>query len=129
MAAVKSAGTGWAAKEIVERVRTIVRLEIELALLEIKRKFAKIGVGVALGVAAAVVALFGTGFLLASGASGLSHVIPMWAALLVVGFALLLLTALLGWLAVRSLKEGSPPVPAEAIEEARLTAEAVKNGR
>ena len=49
--------------------------------------------------------------------------IPLWAALLVVGFVLLMIAAVLVALARSSIAAGAPPVPAEAIEEARLTAE------
>ncbi len=33
---------------------------------------------------------------------------------------------LLGALAIRSFKQGTPPVPKQAIEEARLTGEAIR---
>jgi hypothetical protein len=128
--ATRTNGIGWAAKELVERARSIVRLEVELALLEVKQKLVRIGVGIGLGAGAALVALFALGFLTAGGAAALALVIPVWAALLAVGGALLLVTGLLGALAVRSLKAGTPPVPEEAIEEARLTTETLmSNGR
>jgi hypothetical protein len=130
MSFLKTNGVGWAAKELVERARSIVRLEIELALLEVKGKLVKIAVGVGFGAGAAVVALFALGFLAAGGAAALALAIPVWAALLVMGGILLGLTGLLAFLGIRSLKAGSPPLPEEAIEEAKLTAETViSNGR
>jgi hypothetical protein len=129
MPLLKTNGVGYAAKEFVERARSIVRLEIELALLEIRAKLTRIGVGVGLAAAAAVVALFAFGFLAAAGAAGLALAVPLWAALLIVSGTLFGLTALLAFLGVRSLKAGTPPIPEEAIEEARLTTEAVVNGR
>jgi hypothetical protein len=120
-------GVGWAAKEVVDRARSIARLEIELALLEIKRKLVRIAVGVGLGAGAAVVALFALGFLAAGGAAALALVVPVWAALLIVGGALLAVTLALGLLALGSLKAGTPPLPEEAIAEARLTTEALRN--
>jgi putative superfamily III holin-X len=128
MPLLKTNGVGWAAKEFVERARSIVRLEIELALLEVKAKLVRIAVGVGLGAGAAVVALFAFGFLTAGAAAALALAVPVWAALLIVGGLLLGLTALLAILGIRSLKAGSPPVPEQAIEEARLTTEALKNG-
>jgi hypothetical protein len=55
---------------------------------------------------------------------------PTWAALLVVAGILLLQAALLGLLAVNRIQKGTPPVPEQAIAEAKLTTEALKsNGR
>ena len=125
-----SGGMAWAVKEAVERTRSIVRLEIELALLEIKQKLARIAMGVGFGAGAAVFAVFALGFLLAGAAAALSLVVPVWAALSIVGVLLLLGAALLANAAVRSIKAGTPPMPEEAIEEARLTTETViSNGR
>jgi hypothetical protein len=45
----------------------------------------------------------------------------------VTGGGLFLLAGLLGMLALASIKKGSPPVPEQAIEEARLTTAAIKS--
>ena|SRR5207248_7449033 len=126
MPLLKTNGVGWAAKEFVERARSIVRLEVELALLEVKGKLVRIAVGVGLGAGAAVVGLFALGFFAAGGATALALVIPIWGALLVVGGVLLGLTGLLAVLGIRSIRAGTPPVPEEAIEEARLTTETLR---
>jgi hypothetical protein len=52
---------------------------------------------------------------------------PTWLALLVVTLFLLLLTAVLGLVGLNRIKHGTPPVPEQAIEEAKLTAEAIKS--
>jgi hypothetical protein len=51
----------------------------------------------------------------------------VWAALLIVTVGLLLIGGLLGLLGLRSIQKGSPPVPEEAIREAKLTTEALKH--
>ena len=54
----------------------------------------------------------------------------MWLALLIVGIALVLLTAALGFIGISMLKRGVPPIPERAVAEAKLTAETLKgNGR
>jgi Putative Actinobacterial Holin-X, holin superfamily III len=116
-----------AAKEVSRRARSVAQLQVQLALLEIKQKLAKIGIGVGLGIGAGVMLLYAIGFLFAAAAAGLALTVPLWAALLIVGGALLLITALLAFLAVRLLRAGAPPVPDAAIEEARLTTEALKS--
>jgi membrane-bound ClpP family serine protease len=125
----KNGGLGAAAKAVSERVSSIVRLEIQLALSEIKTKLAALGLGIGLLVGAGIFALFMLGFLLASIAAGFATFLPTWAALLIVAGILLLTAGLLGLLGVTALSKGTPPVPEQAIEEAKLTTEALKNGR
>lgn len=114
------------AKEVVGRAKSVARLQAQLAQLEVKQKLVKIGIGAGLAVVALLLALYAIGFLFAGAAAGLAYVVPWWAALLIVGGVLILLTALLLFLAMRSIRSGAPPVPDAAIEEARLTAETVR---
>ena len=97
-----------------------------LALLELKQKAAALAVGIGLGVGAALFALFALGFAFATAAAALATVLATWLALLIVTGALLLLAGTLALLALRSIKSGVPPVPEQAIEEAKRTSEAVK---
>ncbi len=50
-----------------------------------------------------------------------------WLALLIVTVGLLALAGLLGLLAVKRIKRGTPPVPEQAIREAKLTSEALRS--
>ena len=120
-------GLGSAAKQVAEHASSLARLEIELAKLELGRKVAALGLGIGLGVGAAVFALFAIGFLLAAAAAALATTISTWLALLLVGAGLFLLTGLLGMLALASVKKGTPPVPEQAIREAKLTQTALKS--
>jgi Putative Actinobacterial Holin-X, holin superfamily III len=129
MPLLKTNGVGYAAKEFIERARSIVRLEIELALLEIKAKVVRIGVGIGLAVAAAVVALFALGFLFAAIAAAIALALPWWASLLIVSATLFGVTAALALIGINSIKAGTPPTPEQAIEEAKLTTEAITNGK
>jgi hypothetical protein len=81
-------------------------------------------------VAAAVLLLFGLGFALAGAAAGLDVVLPLWASLLIVAGGIVLVAGALAGIGIASLKKGTPPVPEQALEEARLTTEALRsNGR
>jgi uncharacterized membrane protein YqjE len=117
---------GTAAKLVAEKASTIARLELELASLELKKKGAALGVGLGLAFAAVAVGLYGIGFLFATIAAGLAEAMPVWLALLIVTIGLLLVAAILALFAVRSLKRGTPPVPQQAIDEAKLTTQALK---
>jgi MFS family permease len=121
-------GLGGAAKAVSERVSSIVRLEIQLALSELKRKAAAVGLGIALLVGAAIFGLFLLGFVFATIAVALAIVLDTWAAMLITCGLLALLAGTLAFLGIASLKKGTPPVPEQALAEAKLTTEALKNG-
>jgi putative superfamily III holin-X len=123
-------GLGESAKGVAEHASTLVRLEMELAALELKRKVSALGIGIGLALGAAVLLVFGLGFGLATIAAGIATALPWWASLLIVTAGILVVVAILGALAMRSIQKGSPPVPEQAIAEAKLTTEALKgNGR
>ena len=123
-------GVGTAVKQVAEHTSSIVRLELELAALELKRKVMALGIGIGFAVAAAGTLVFMAAFIYAAIAAALSLVMPVWAALLVVAGILLLLAAIFGAVAVNRIQKGTPPLPEQAIEEAKLTTEALKsNGR
>jgi hypothetical protein len=120
-------GVGAAAKEVAEHASALARLELELAGLEMKRKAGALGAGVGLAVAAAVVALYGGGFLLATAAAALATFLPTWLALLIVSVALLAAAGLLMAVARSRFRRATPPLPEQAIAEAKRTTEAIKS--
>ena len=121
------AGLGASAKQVAEHASALARLEIELAVLEVKRKIASLARGIAFGLVAAVLALYALGFGLGSAAAGIATVTSVWAALLIVTGILVLLVALFGALALISIKRGAPLAPEQAIREAKLTSEALRH--
>jgi len=123
----ESRGLGAAARLVGERINSIVRLELELAALEVSRKIRSLGLGIGLAVGALIALFFMVAFAYAAVAAALATVMPTWAALLVVMGILLFQTALLAILAVGRIKKGTPPIPEQAIREARLTTEALKS--
>jgi Putative Actinobacterial Holin-X, holin superfamily III len=123
----RDATLGSAAKEVAEHASALVRLEVELAKLELGRKVGALGTGIGLGVGAALVGVYAVGFVFATIAAGLATFLATWLALLIVTLFLLLVTGLLAWLALGRIKKGTPPVPEQAIEEAKLTSEALKS--
>jgi hypothetical protein len=120
-------GVGDAAKTVAEHASALVRLEIELATLELRRKIVALAVGIALAAGAALFLLYMLGFVFATIAAGLATAVSTWLALLITAGILLLLAGILGTLAVGRFKKGTPPVPEQAIREARLTADALKS--
>jgi Putative Actinobacterial Holin-X, holin superfamily III len=125
--AVQNGGLGGAAKSVAEHASAIFRLELELAGLELKAKVTALSVGIALVVAAVVFGLYMLGFLFATLAAGLETFLPTWLSLLIVALFLGAVAALLGLIGVNRIKKGTPPMPEQAIREAKLTTEAIKS--
>lgn len=119
-------GVGGAAKQVAEHTSSIAKLELELAGLELKQKVAALGIGIGLGAGAAVFGLLTLGFLFATIAAAFATFLSTWLALLVVTGILLVLSGTLGTLARGRIKKGTPPVPEQAIREAKLTQAALK---
>jgi hypothetical protein len=115
-------------RRVVFHARSLSQLQKELASVELKQKAASLGAGAGLGIAAAVMAFYATAFAFATIAAALALVVDWWLALLIVFGVLLLLTLILGLLAVKMMKKGTPLAPEMAIEEARLTKQAIRSG-
>jgi protein-S-isoprenylcysteine O-methyltransferase Ste14 len=119
-------GLAAAVKEVAERASAIVRLELELASMELRRKVVSLGLGIALALIAAIMLLFVLGFAFATIAAALATAVSTWLALLITTGILLVFALSLGALGIMKIKKGSPPVPEQAIREAKLTTEALK---
>ena len=118
--------------EVSERMTLLIREEIELAKAEVTEKVTKLIKGAIVGaaagifvVAALLLALHGFAWLawnlLPVGAGGV-----FWG-YFVVAALLLLLGGLAGFIAARAVRSSAPPVPAMAIDEARLIKETMSS--
>ncbi|HEV8097878.1 MAG TPA: phage holin family protein [Gaiellaceae bacterium] len=119
-------GLGQTVKSVSERASALVRLELELAALELKRKVSTLAVGIGLVLTAAVLLLYALGFGLAAIAAGIATALPWWAALLIVTAGVVLVAVILGLLGKRAIEKSTPPMPEQALMEAQLTKEALK---
>jgi hypothetical protein len=120
---------GGAAKLVADRARSIVRLEIQLAAAELKQKFAALGIGIGLLVGALLFGFFALAFALAAAAAAIATTMSVWLALLIVMGALVVLAGVLVAVGITLIRKSAPPLPEQAIREAKLTAEAMKNGK
>jgi magnesium-transporting ATPase (P-type) len=122
-------GLGGAAKLVADKASSIVRLELALAATELKKKLFALGLGIALLVGAAVFGVFALAFGLATIAAALATVFSTWLALLIVTGGLFVLVGVLAVLGIGRISKGTPPIPEQAIAEAKLMTEALKNGK
>jgi membrane protein implicated in regulation of membrane protease activity len=111
------------ARAVHRRMRSIARLNLELAQLEAKQKATALGIAGGLAVAAVVLVLYAIGFSFAALAAGLSESLPLWASLLIVAALLVLTAVILALVARHFARTASPPKPQQAIEEAERTIE------
>ena len=121
-------GLSGAAQRVADHARSFVQLEVQLAMAELKRKAAALGIGAGLMAGAAVFAFLALTFGLAAAAAGLATTLAVWESLLIVCGALILVTAILVGVGYIMLQKGANPVPEQAVEEAQLTTEALRDG-
>ena len=114
-------------RRVIRHAGSLSDLQKELARAEMKRKMAALGAGAGLAIGAGVI-LFAVAFGLATAAAALALVVDTWLALLIMFVLLLLVAGVLGLVAVRMVKKGTPPVPEQAIEELRLTRQTLRGG-
>lgn len=112
--------------ELPTLIIQLLKDELENLKRELTAKLAKLGIGVGLFVAAALVAFFALATLIAAAVLGLATVLPAWLSALIVGVALLVIAGILALVGVSSLKKGLPPVPEESIESLKKDVNTVK---
>ena len=124
MADHQNSDLGSAIQDVTQKVQLLVREEIALAKAEMTEKITRLIRGVVVGIAAGIFAVAGLIYLL----HALSWLIwkliggrdNFYIGFLIVAAALFILGGLAGFVAARSLRKGTPPTPAMAIEEAQL---------
>jgi Putative Actinobacterial Holin-X, holin superfamily III len=126
---VNGLGLSGATKRVADHARSLVQLEIQLAVSELKRKVVALGAGIGLILVAGLVGVLALCFGLAAAAAGLATAFSVWLSLLIMFGGTLLLAAILGAVGAALLRKGSKPVPEQAIEEAQLTTEALRNAQ
>jgi putative superfamily III holin-X len=126
---VNGFGLTGATRRVADHARSIARLELQLATAEVKKKLSALAAGLGVSAGAAVFAFYALGFGLAAAAAGLATTLSVWLSLLIVFGGLVLLAVIFGLVGYVLIRQGSNPVPEQAIEEAQRTTEALRNGQ
>jgi uncharacterized membrane protein YqjE len=108
--------------DVSERTSSLIREEVELAKVEVTEKVTKLLRGSAVGAAAGAFAFLALILIMEGVAWLLNEQVfdNFWAGFFVEAAIFLLVAAAAGWFAYKSVKAGAPPVPEQAIEEAKL---------
>ena len=118
--------------DVAEKSSSLVREEIELAKTEITEKVGKILRGSVVGVAAGIFAFLALILIMEGVAWLLAEEVfdgNAWPGFFVEAALFLLIAAGAGFFAYRSVQAGAPPLPEQAIEEAKLTKATWNPGR
>jgi NADH:ubiquinone oxidoreductase subunit 6 (subunit J) len=114
---------------LTEDSARLVRSEIQLAKAEVATQVASFARVAVVGVIAGAIAVFSLFALMLAGIFGLATQFSLWLSALIVFGVMILLAAIFGLIALRMIKKAKPPVPREAIEEARLVADDLREAR
>jgi len=112
--------------DVSEGASSLIREEIELAKTEVSEKVTSLLRGGAVGVAAGTFAFLALILIMEGIAWLLNEEVfdgKVWPGFFVEAAVFLLIAALAGLIAYKAVKKGAPPVPEQAIEEAKLTKE------
>jgi hypothetical protein len=96
--------------ELPDRVSDLIKAEIDQIKAEISYKIKHFGIGTGLVAGAAVVAVFLLFTLITAAIFALALVMPAWAAALTVSGILIVIIAILVWIAMINFKRGSEPL-------------------
>jgi Putative Actinobacterial Holin-X, holin superfamily III len=117
--------TGELVHQAAEQLSRLVRDEIKLAQAELTRKARAMGKGAGLLGGSSVLAFYGTGCLLAAAVAGLALVLPIWAAALIAGGAVLALAGLAALVGKHELSQSTPLMPEQALQSTRADVETI----
>jgi uncharacterized membrane protein YqjE len=112
--------------DVTEGVSGLVREEIQLAKAEVTEKAGKIAKGAVVGISAGVFAFLALILVMEGIAWLLNEEVfdgKTWPGFFIEAAVFLLVAALAALIAYKAVKAGSPPMPTQAIEEAKLTKE------
>jgi uncharacterized membrane protein YqjE len=118
--------TGELVKQLSEQVSRLVREEMRLAQLEMSRKGKQAGLGMGVLGGTGLTALYAVGCLLACAIIALSGVVAAWLAALIVGAALLAVSAAAAVAGKGRLRRATPPLPEQAAESVRTDLQEIR---
>ncbi len=122
----RDASTGQLVKQLTEEISQLVRDEARLAALEMAGKAKTAARGAGLFGGSGVMALYGTGCLLAAAIIALAGVLRPWLAALIVGVALFAVAGIAALAGKGQFKRATPPIPSRAAESVKADVEQIK---
>jgi hypothetical protein len=110
---------------LTEQLSRLARDELKLAEAELGRKAGLMAKGAGIFGGSGVLAVFGTGCLLAAGVAGIATVLPVWLAALIVGVFLFACAGLAALLGKREVSHATPVVPEQTMQNLQADVQAI----
>jgi hypothetical protein len=123
---VTERSTGELIKLMSEQMSTLVRDELKLAQLEMTRKGKQAGVGAGMMGGGGLIGLYGLACLIACAIIAISRELAPWLSALIVGAVLLIAAAIVSAMGRAKLRQGTPPMPAEAVQSVKADVDEIK---
>jgi len=124
--AAQERSTGDLVKAVTEQVSVLMRDELKLAQLEVTGKARQAGKGMGMMGGGALIALYGVACLIACVIIAISHSLQAWLSALIIGVALLVVAAIATAIGRKKMRQGSPPMPTEAVESVKTDVQEVR---
>ncbi|WP_089251173.1 YhjD/YihY/BrkB family envelope integrity protein [Rhodococcoides kyotonense] len=115
-------------ERLTDQVSTLVRTEINSGLEEVKSKGTRVGIGIGISGAGALLLFFGVATLIATAVLGLATVVSPWLAALIVAVIVLIVGGALAAIGASRAKNALPPVPADTAASVNDDISAIKKG-
>ncbi|ROZ98780.1 phage holin family protein [Gordonia sp. OPL2] len=116
--------------QLVERLQqqttTLVRTEIRDALDEVKTKGTRLGIGIGISGAGALLLFFGLATFVAAAVIGLANAVDAWLAAVIVGAALLVVGGIAAAIGAQRAKAAVPPAPEHTVASVQRDVDTVK---
>jgi predicted phage tail protein len=126
--AAEDHSTGELLNELSEQLRRLARAEARLAVVELRRRGKRAGLGAAAFGMAMAAGLLGGGALVVCAIVALDLVLPLWLSALLVGVAVLLGAGLAALLGRSALRRALPPIPTWAAASVREDVRTIAKG-
>jgi len=124
--AAQERSTGDLVKSVTEQVSVLMRDELKLAQLEMTGKAKQAGKGMGMMGGGALIALYGVACLIACVIIAISHSLQAWLSALIIGVALLVVAAIATAIGRKKMRQGSPPMPTEAVESVKTDVQEIR---
>ncbi|WP_186628991.1 YhjD/YihY/BrkB family envelope integrity protein [Rhodococcus sp. BP22] len=115
-------------ERLTQQVSTLVRTEISAGLDEVKTKGTRLGIGIGISGAGAILLFLGLATFIATAVLGLSTVLDPWLAALIIAAAVTLIGAILALVGAKRAKNALPPVPENTVASVDKDITAIKEG-
>lgn len=113
-------------ERLSEQTSTLVKTEVSNALQEVKSKGTRLGVGVGISGAGALLLLFGLGTLVAAAVLGLATAVSAWIAALIVAAVLLAVGGVVAAIGASRAKSAVPPAPQTTVRSVQTDVATVR---